>query len=145
MVSIGANKVTPVTSCKKVLLQTFWYILDIDCILWSWFRTHDTNKDGKLSWDEFHHGMFEHLRDEQDTDHLHPADQIEAKKQVQSKEKFAILDKNKDGWVAILQTHFWGPLNFCVDCYWMFLALDLVSCSSQVSFALLNWLLLSLG
>ncbi|KAG0555711.1 hypothetical protein M758_12G192300 [Ceratodon purpureus] len=63
-------------------------------------RTHDTNKDGKLSWDEFHHGMFEHLRDEQDTDHLHPADQIEAKKQVQSKEKFAILDKNKDGYLT---------------------------------------------
>ena len=41
--------------------------------------------------------MFEHLRDEQDFDHLHPAEQIEAKNRVQSKEKFAELDRNKDG------------------------------------------------
>jgi Ca2+-binding EF-hand superfamily protein len=87
--------------------------------LWSWFRTHDTNKDGKISWEEFHDGMFEHLQDELDTDHLHPTEQIEARKQVESKGRFAALDKNKDGWVAILSTHLNDPVNSCDDCYWM--------------------------
>lgn len=63
-------------------------------------RTYDTNKDGKISWDEFHLGMFEHLRDEVDTDHLHSADQLEANKKVQSKLKFNALDSNKDGFLT---------------------------------------------
>lgn len=40
--------------------------------------------------------MFEHLRDEHDTDHLHAAEQVEANKKVQSKLKFVALDTNKD-------------------------------------------------
>ncbi|XP_024357287.1 uncharacterized protein [Physcomitrium patens] len=63
-------------------------------------RTHDTNKDGKINWDEFHHGMFDHLRDEHDTEHLHPAEQLEEKKQVQSKHFFSEIDRNKDGYLT---------------------------------------------
>ncbi|XP_024362347.2 uncharacterized protein [Physcomitrium patens] len=63
-------------------------------------RTHDTNKDGKIGWEEFHHGLFDQLQDEQDYHHPKLAEQLEAEKLVQSKRKFAELDRNKDGYLT---------------------------------------------
>lgn len=76
--------------CKwKGILLTFPFL--------RFFRERDTDKDGKVNFKEFFHGLFDMVRnyDEEDhgsNDHSHESEGSPARK------LFAELDKDGDGW-----------------------------------------------
>ncbi len=67
-------------------------------------RLRDIKNDGKLDWDEFHNNVFDQILDTEAEEHVrghdylqHPSQDIQSQKIVESKAKFAELDKNNDG------------------------------------------------
>ncbi|KAH8945044.1 hypothetical protein BDL97_12G019000 [Sphagnum fallax] len=70
-------------------------------------KLRDIKNDGKLDWDEFHNNVFDQVRDTEAEEHVrghdylqHPSQDIQSQKIVESKAKFAELDKNNDGFLT---------------------------------------------
>jgi hypothetical protein len=78
-----------------------WAMVVLGC------RLRDIKNDGKLDWDEFHNNVFDQIRDTEAEEHVrghdylqHPSQDIQSQKIVESKAKFAELDKNNDGFLT---------------------------------------------
>jgi hypothetical protein len=75
-----------------------WAMVVLGC------RLREIKNDGKLDWDEFHNNVFDQIRDTEAEEHVrgydylqHPSQDLQSQKIVESKAKFAELDKNNDG------------------------------------------------
>ncbi|XP_031505916.1 uncharacterized protein LOC116268396 [Nymphaea colorata] len=62
-------------------------------------RERDTNKDGKIDFQEFFHGLFDMIRNYDDPDH-NASHVFETSREVPAKKLFGELDRDNDGYVS---------------------------------------------
>jgi hypothetical protein len=75
-------------------MVAFWF---------SYFRDHDHDKDGKLSFEEFEQQVYDLIRShDEESGHREDDLDISARRESGAKRKFAELDQNKDRQVLLL-------------------------------------------
>lgn len=93
-----------ITPCILMQLHSLWLVLVTyfhACFLFPFLfriRERDTDKDGKVNFNEFFHGLFDLVRNYEEEGHNashHSTDAMEAP----AKKLFSELDKNGDGYI----------------------------------------------
>lgn len=83
-----------------VLFRCLYYFCPSSCAIWrtlaAYFRERDSDKDGKVNFKEFFHGLFDLARD-YDEMRLNSSNDSDDSQETPAKILFAQLDKDDDG------------------------------------------------
>lgn len=77
-------------------------------------RERDTDKDGKLNFKEFFHGLFDLVRNYEEVGH-NSSHGIDDTRDAPAKKLFAELDKDNDGYISNLAVFF----RQLILCFWI--------------------------